>query len=99
MKSLVLISTLALGALLAGCAGGTYVAAYGPPPPPRYGFVGVAPGAGFVWTDGFWDRRGGQWFWVDGRWMRPPHPRAVWVAPAWRQEHNAWRFHHGYWRR
>ncbi|HTP30792.1 MAG TPA: hypothetical protein VMJ75_01385 [Candidatus Acidoferrales bacterium] len=97
MKRLVLMSTMALGAVLSGCAGSGYVA-YGPPPPPRYGFVGVAPGAGYVWTGGFWDRSGGQWAWREGRWMRPPHAHAVWVAPAWRQEHGGWHFHRGYWR-
>ncbi|HTS60570.1 MAG TPA: YXWGXW repeat-containing protein [Candidatus Acidoferrales bacterium] len=97
MKTLVLMSTLAVGTILTGCAGRAYVA-YGAPPPPRYGFVGTAPGPGYVWADGYWDRRGGQWAWVQGTWQRPPHPHAVWVAPAWRQEHGAWRFHKGYWR-
>jgi hypothetical protein len=53
MKRLLLMSTLALGAIVTGCAGsGGYVVRYGPPPPPRYGAMGYAPGPGFVWTDG-----------------------------------------------
>ncbi len=75
-----------VGSLLAGCGPGygAYYAQYGPPPP-RYAVVGVAPGPGFVWTSGYWDLRGSNWAWVEGRWMRPPRPRAVWVAPEWRQ--------------
>lgn len=99
MKRLLLMSTMALGTLLAGCGGNSaYVVRFGPPPPPRYGVVGYAPGPGYVWTEGFWDRRGSQWVWSSGRWLRPPRPRAVWVAPAWREEHGGWRLHRGYWR-
>jgi hypothetical protein len=99
MKKLLLMSTMALGTVLAGCAGNSaYVVRFGPPPPPRYGVIGYAPGPGFVWTEGFWDRRGGQWVWIDGRWQRPPRSHAIWVAPAWRQEHSGWRLHRGYWR-
>jgi hypothetical protein len=99
VKKLLLMGTMTLGTLLAGCAAnGAYVARFGPPPPPRYGVVGYAPRPGFVWTEGFWDRRGGQWVWIDGRWLRPPRPRAVWVAPGWREEHGGWRLHRGYWR-
>jgi hypothetical protein len=99
MKRLILLSTLAFGTILAGCAAnGPYVVRYGPPPAPRYGVMGIAPGPGYVWTDGYWDRRGGQWAWIDGRWLRPPHRRAVWVPGTWRQERGGWRFHRGYWR-
>ena len=99
MKKLLLMSTMTLGTLLAGCAGNSaYAVRFGPPPPPRYGVVGYAPGPGYVWTEGFWDRHGNQWVWVGGRWLRPPHGRGVWVAPAWREERGGWRFHRGYWR-
>ena len=89
---------LAATAVLAGCAGGGYVAAYQGPPPPRYGVVGVAPGPGYLWTDGWWDLRGRNWVWVQGRWVRPPRRSAVWVRPEWRREGDRWRFHRGYWR-
>jgi hypothetical protein len=86
------------GALLTGCVGGgRYYARYGPPAP-RYGVVGMAPGPGYIWTDGYWDWRGRNWYWVDGRWQRPPRPRAVWVRPEWRHEGRGCRFHRGRWR-
>ena len=98
MKRKIMAGVLVLfGTVLAGCAGGAYYVRTGPPAP-RYEVVGVAPGAGFVWTNGYWDRRGGNWAWVGGRWLRPPRARAVWVAPEWRQEGRAWRFHRGHWR-
>ena len=90
---------LGFGALMSSCAvRGAYFASYGPPPP-RYAVVGVAPGPGFVWTEGFWDWRGGSYVWVAGRWMRPPQPRAVWVAGTWvERPHRGWEFRRGHWR-
>ena len=99
MKANFLAGTVVLlGTVLAGCAGGgVYYASYGPPAP-RYRVIGVAPGPGYVWTNGYWDWRGRNWTWVEGRWMRPPRARATWVAPEWRQDGRRWRFRRGYWR-
>jgi WXXGXW repeat (2 copies) len=100
MSSKLLAGTLlTVGALLSACApaGGMYVTAYAPPPP-RYAAVGYAPGPGYVWTAGYWNRAGGNWSWVEGRWQRPPHRNAVWVAAEWRHEGKGYRFHRGYWR-
>jgi hypothetical protein len=86
------------GTCLTGCAagGGLYLSA---PPPPRYAVIGVAPGPGWVWTDGFWDRRGEQWVWVAGRWLRPPRPRAVWVPGRWTEGRSSrYKFERGHWR-
>ena len=93
MKKLVLVGAALMGVALTGCAVGNGYAAvrFGPPPPPRYGVMGYAPGSGFVWTEGSWDWRG-------GRWLRPPHARAVWVAGYWREDHHQWRFERGHWR-
>jgi len=83
--------------VLGACGGGVYIAA--PPPAPRYGIVGVAPGPGFVWAEGYWDWRGGAWAWAPGTWMRPPRPGAVWVAPRWVPNGRHYRFVRGHWRR
>ena len=90
-----------LGTALVGCGVGYgyssgYVA-YAPPAP-RYGVVGVAPGPGFVWIDGYWGWRGNSYAWIDGRWDRPPHGRRAWVRGEWRHEGHGWRFHEGHWR-
>ncbi|MFY9724649.1 MAG: hypothetical protein WB579_09395 [Bryobacteraceae bacterium] len=96
-RKLLTAALLMAGSVLTACAGGAGVF-IAEPPPPRYGVIGVAPGPGFVWTDGFWDLRGGAWAWAPGRWVRSPRPRAVWVAPAWRHEGRHWRYHRGHWR-
>ena len=93
--TLLLLVTLGL-LVLGACAGGYYVSV--PPPAPRYGIVGVAPGPGFVWVDGFWDWRGGNWFWVGGGWRRPPRRGAVWVPARWVPAGRHYRFVRGYWR-
>jgi hypothetical protein len=90
---------VASAAAMAGC-GQPYrygYATYGPPPPRSY-VVGRAPGPGYVWTDGYWDWRGGRYSWVDGRWARPPRPHATWVPGYWAQHGHAYRFHSGHWR-
>jgi hypothetical protein len=98
-KKLLAGAFVMFGTLLAGCGGGYYGygMSYGPPPP-RYGVVGVAPGPGYVWADGYWDLRGRNWEWSSGRWMRPPRRGAMWVRPEWRREGDRWRFQRGYWR-
>jgi WXXGXW repeat (2 copies) len=89
-------SAVLFGTLLTSC-GGYVVASYGPPPP-RYGAIGYAPGPGYVWTEGYWNLAGGSWVWAPGRWLRPPRPHSVWVAPEWRREGRGYRFHRGRWR-
>ena len=97
MKKLLLAGTVLIGTFLTGCAANVSMR-YGPPPAPRIGVMGIAPGPGYMWTDGYWDQRGGRWVWVNGQWLRPPHRRAVWVSGAWIQEGHRWRFRRGYWR-
>ena len=53
-----------------------------PPPPAAYvaGPVGVPPGPGYVWVDGYWNWVGGRWVWVPGAWVLPAHARRVWSS-------------------
>jgi|SRR5579875_251199 len=94
-------SLLLAAGLFVGCGGGYYstgFVSYGPPPPPvGYGAVGVAPGPGFVWIDGYYTWAGGRYVWVPGRWARPPYRGAVWHAPEWRREGRGWHFREGRW--
>jgi hypothetical protein len=71
------------------------VAAYVAPPPAPVAYVAPAPGAGFVWVGGYWNGFGPRAIWVPGRWVRPPFPRAAWVAPRF----FGGRYYRGYWRR
>ena len=39
------------------------------------------PGVGYIWIDGYWNWDGQRYGWQGGRYMRPPEPDVVWVAP------------------
>jgi hypothetical protein len=103
MRQKILVGAFVLGSTILGaCGGGYYGGGYyarsAPPAPRYYGPVGRAPGVGFVWTNGYWDWRGNNWAWSDGRWMRPPRGRSVWVTPEWRHDGRGYRMRRGYWR-
>jgi hypothetical protein len=98
-RSLILGVALAAALLAPGCAVRRAAFVIGPPPPPRYAVIGVAPGAGWVWAEGYWDLRGRNWVWAPGRWVRAPHPRAAWVSGRWVERGRGhWRFQRGHWR-
>lgn len=101
MKFRLVASTFALLAALtlSGCPHGSYFAAvrFGPPAPRVFGPVGVAPGPGFVWTDGYYDWVGGGWVWRSGRWARPPRRGYVWERPTYRPYRNGYRVRRGRW--
>src|SRR5581483_2184509 len=82
MRRSILALTLAAGFSLTACAGSYgYYYANTPPPPVRAEVVGVAPGPGYVWVNGYWGWRGNAYAWVPGYYAHPPRPHAVWVAP------------------
>ncbi len=55
MKRHILTGALVLmGAVLSACAGGGAYYVRSGPPAPRYAVIGVAPGPGYVWTNGYW---------------------------------------------
>ena len=86
----------------AGCAAHAgYYSGYVsvPPPPPRREVIGVAPGPGFLWIDGYYGwRSGGGYYWVPGRWERPPRPHAHWAPGRWEKTHHGYAWHDGRWR-
>jgi hypothetical protein len=90
-----MLVTLGAAVALAGCASGGYYARAPLPPPPPGAFVRVpAPGAGYVWRDGYYDWYGGRYRWVSSGWVRPPRSGVVWVNPGW----NGRRWRGGRWR-
>jgi hypothetical protein len=68
------------------------------PPAPIVEVRPAPPDRGYVWIDGYhrWD--GGAYIWVPGRWDRPPHPGARWVAHRWVRVHDHWEMREGHWR-
>jgi hypothetical protein len=93
------ISVVSLGfAVLLACAP-HYAYAPGPPPPPvAVGVVGLRPGPGYIWIDGYWRWGGSRHYWVGGRWERPPRQRAVWVPGYWARHPRGYAWRPGYWR-
>ena len=87
------------GLSLAGCAGG-YGGYYASVPPPavRYEQRGIAPGAGYVWIDGYWGYNGGRYNWVSGRWTRPPRGRSRWEPGRWETRRGRYHYRDGRWR-
>jgi hypothetical protein len=51
------------------------------PPPLRVEVRPAMPGAGFVWTPGFYEHTGGAYVWKAGAWARPPSAGVAWVEP------------------
>jgi hypothetical protein len=68
------------------------------PPAPIVEVHDHPPHAGWVWEDGYhrWD--GHRYVWVKGRWVKPPHPGAEWVAHRWEQRNGGWVLVEGHWR-
>jgi hypothetical protein len=58
----------------------------------------AAPGAGYVWIDGYHQWNGTAYAWVPGRWETPPRPHARWVAHRWVHRHGGYVLVEGHWR-
>lgn len=98
-RSLLLSCVLFGGLIWTGCGHGYIAATIGPPPPNPYvvGPVGVAPGPGYVWADGYWNLNGNSWAWAPGAWVVPPRGHRIWARPHWERHGRNWRFHRGRW--
>jgi len=98
LTSLLLASALAVGGAavpLVGCTGEGTLVVEDAPPAPREEVVVTRPG--FVFVHGHWNREGGRWVWVGGRyerervgktfiqghWERRGHQH-VWIEGGWR---------------
>lgn len=103
-KFRIAFSTAALAVVLAlsACEHGTFTfysgVTVGPPPLRVRGPVGMAPGPGFVWTDGFYDWSGGSWAWRPGRWAQPPRPGMRWQGARYQRHDGGYRMYPGRWR-
>jgi hypothetical protein len=88
--------------LLCACAGGlqeiprgehpitgaTPVAVDTPPPPARAETVPAKPKPDCLWVEGHWSRKGSNWAWSPGRWVRLTEPcyyaesLAIWIPTS-----------------
>jgi hypothetical protein len=55
------------------------------------------PGAGYMWTPGYWAYGGAGYYWVPGTWVMAPYSGALWTPGYWGWNNNAYIFNQGYW--
>jgi hypothetical protein len=92
-------------ALLAGCivvpAGRPYgggAAVIVEPPAPQVEVMGVAPGPGYFWINGYWNWFGGRHVWIGGHW-ESHRPGYRWEPHRWYRDGPGWRAEPGHWER
>jgi len=67
-----------------------------PPPLPVYAQP-VAPGAGYIWTPGYWAYGPEGYFWVPGTWVIAPFAGALWTPGYWAWGNGVYGWRAGYW--
>lgn len=55
------------------------------------------PGAGYIWTPGYWAWSGDDYYWVPGTWVLPPTVGVLWTPSWWGWSDGVYVFHPGYW--
>ena len=70
------------------------------PPRPVVERVVRRPAPGYVWVGGYYRWNGRAYLWTPGRWVYPPRPGAIWVAPHWEfvAGRHGYVFVAGFWR-
>lgn len=71
---------------------------FAPPELPTYEQP-LLPGAGYIWTPGYWAYAGDDdgYYWVPGTWVMAPEPGLLWTPAYWGWSGNGYAFHQGYW--
>lgn len=57
----------------------------------------LCPGAGYIWTPGYWAYGPDGYYWVPGVWVMPPRVGYLWTPGYWGWGGRAYIFHPGYW--
>src|SRR5215472_18993243 len=68
----------------------------GPPALPVYAQP-ICPGAGYIWTPGYWAYGPMGYYWVPGTWVVAPTPGFLWTPGYWGWGGGAYIWHAGYW--
>jgi YXWGXW repeat-containing protein len=68
----------------------------GPPVLPVYAQP-VCPGAGYIWTPGYWAHNDDDYYWVPGTWVMAPEPGLLWTPGYWGFGEGVYVWHGGYW--
>jgi hypothetical protein len=67
-----------------------------PPPLPVY-VQPACPGAGYIWTPGYWAWGDGDYYWVPGTWVLAPAVGLLWTPGYWGWGGGVYLWHAGYW--
>src|SRR5258706_8111454 len=97
LPTLVLAVLLFAGLPLA--SSNAYVAvsvAIAPPAIPIYAQP-YCPGAGYIWTPGYWAWDGYGYYWVPGVWVLGPRVGFLWTPGYWGYSNGLYVFNEGYW--
>lgn len=57
----------------------------------------ICPGAGYIWTPGYWGYGDDGYFWVPGTWVVAPRVGFLWTPGYWGWGGGAYLWHVGYW--
>ena len=68
----------------------------GPPALPVYAQP-ICPGAGYIWTPGYWAYGPVGYYWVPGTWVLAPTPGYLWTPGYWGWGGGMYVWHAGYW--
>jgi hypothetical protein len=93
--------TLVLGAAMAAAPAISHASVIisvgiAPPPLPVYVQPPI-PGAGYLWTPGYWGYGDGGYYWVPGVWVQPPTVGVLWTPGYWGFNGGLYRWNAGYW--
>ncbi len=95
---IVLLAVAFPAASFAGFFGVGVSVGFPPPAMPVYAQP-VCPGAGYIWTPGYWafsdDQEG--YYWVPGTWVMSPEPGLLWTPGYWGFIGGEYLWHDGYW--
>ena len=69
---------------------------FAPPALPVYAQP-ICPGAGYLWTPGYWAYSPDGYYWVPGVWVQPPVAGVLWTPAWWGWSGGHYLFHAGYW--
>jgi hypothetical protein len=57
----------------------------------------ICPGAGYIWTPGYWAYGPAGYYWVPGTWVLAPTPGYLWTPGYWGWAGGVYVWHGGYW--
>jgi hypothetical protein len=69
---------------------------FAPPAIPVY-TQPYCPGPGYLWTPGYWDWNGYDYYWIPGTWVLPPRVGFLWTPGYWGYNNGLYAFNNGYW--